>query len=236
MKKIFILVLLIGIALSKLRSTVSPCASMEPNSPGDCFSQKTEFFQQTCCYFYGTYKNLDGETVTGPACLEAYRKDVSTGARKSETQKKIEAGTYWENYPAITNIESFLCFDEISECEKQQPAKGEDDCFNSHPELNSETCCYLESDWHKDDRHEDEIKKSCVDIYTADVQTEEGIEEVKEKIKNGTYWTDDDYGYAKKINAFKCKKSQSVLAQVPIASSNYLINNLLILAFVLFLF
>ena len=215
MKKNLILVFLIGFVFSKLRTTTSPCVLREPNSPGDCYSQETEFFQQTCCYFIGTYQNSDGQKVTGKSCLEAYRYDVADGKRKSETQKKIEAGTYWENYPAITDMTAFSCFDEISECEKMQPAENEDACFSLKPELNKEVCCYLESDWKEGDQYEDNLK-SCVDIVAADVETEEGIQQTIEKIKQGTYW-DGDYGYPTKVGKLVCKKASN-------SSTNLMIN------------
>ena len=146
MKRIVFLGLILGVSL-KL-SENSPCVLATPSNPQDCYSKETEKMQQTCCYFYGKYKDINsGNFVTGPSCLEAYKSDVNTGKNKAETQKKIEAGTYWPDYPAITNLDAFSCFDEISECEKIQPANGEDSCVGAHPELNNEVCCYLESDW-----------------------------------------------------------------------------------------
>ena len=238
MNKLLIFGLIIGVVFTKLREN-SHCVLANPDTPQDCFSQKTEHFQQTCCYFEGTYQDTDGKMKTGKSCLEAFKYDVSNGKRKAETQKKIEEGTYWTeypDYPGIKDIESFVCFDEISECEKMQPAKGEDDCYNAHPELTSESCCYIESDWHKGDHHEDNIEKSCIDIFTEDVQTPEGLEETKERIKNGTYWPDGDYGYAKVINAFRCKKSTISQQEDPVASSSSLMVNLLVISLILFLF
>ena len=163
---------------------------------------------------------------TGKGCLEAYRSDVSTGERKAETQKRIEAGTYWNDYPAITNIKKFSCFSEVSECEKMQPAPNEDACFASHPELTNEVCCYLESNWVEDGKTETNLK-SCVDILAKDVETEEGIQKTIERIKNNSYW-DGDYGYATVIDKLVCKKGTS--------SSSKLITNLFALALALLVF
>lgn len=226
MNKAFILGLLIGFSLSvePLREEYSECVQAVPNSPEECFPLKTEYFQQTCCYFYGTYKDLEGKTVTGPACLEAYKKDVSTGARKAETQKKIEDGKYWPDYDPITNIKSFLCYGLTSECEKIQPADNEEDCFNSYPELTSEGCCYLESDWKEGDKYE-KMQKNCVDILLKDSKTKKDIEKTKARILNGTYW-DGDFGEPKEIKTLKCKNT----------NSSSLKTNLLALALILFLF
>lgn len=209
MSKLFIFCLLFGFSLLlspteyNLKADNSQCVDMHPTKPEDCFNAKAEYFRQTCCYFEGKYQGDDGQYVTGPACLEANLFDVSTGARKFETQKKIEAGTYWKDYPGITNIESFKCFDTYSECKKRQPVSDPNECFSSKPELPTQSCCYLESDWKTEERHESDIVGSCVDIYTADANTTEKIEETKKKIMAGTYWKGNT-GHATKINKLVC--------------------------------
>lgn len=212
MEKIFIFCLLFGSSLFltpteyHLKDDNSQCVNIHPTKPEDCFSAETEFFRQTCCYFEGKYQDVDGQYVTGPACLEANLSDVSTGARKFETQKKIEAGTYWKDYPPITNIQSFKCFDTYSECKKRQPVSDPNECFSSKPELTTQSCCYLESDWKTADKHEAEVVGSCVDIYLTDSATEEKIEETKKKIMSGTYWK-NNAGYATKINKLVCEST-----------------------------
>lgn len=230
MDKIFILGLLIGFTLSEEPyEENSPCELAEPESPGDCFAARPEFLEQTCCFFRGTFLPIEGgEKVHKNACLEAYRRDVSTGEKKAETQKKIEEGTYWKDYPSIDNIESFLCFDEISECEKIQPAENKEECFNAHPELTSETCCYIESDWVEPNWYGDGrsgIRSKipyCVDIRKKDIKNKKAMKEVENMIKNHTYWEGID-GFATTISNFKC-------------FSNSLKINLFTLALVLFAF
>ena len=220
MNKIFIFGIIIGVALSD-----SPCAQATPENPEDCFSLETEYFQQTCCYFYGTYEDPGKEKITGPACLEAYKRDVSTGKRKAETQKKIEDGKYWEGYPGIKNIESFLCFDPISECEKNQPVKNEEQCYSAHAELTSETCCFIESDWVEPNFYgEGKEKKEGVIKYCADIQKEDtkNIDKLKDKIIKAEYW-DGVEGHPTEIKSLKC-------------FSNSLNINLIALALVLFIF
>ena len=205
-------------------STLSPCAQAVPTNPQDCYSLKGEFLTQTCCYFEGKYKDLTKEeTKEGPGCLEAFRSDVNNGANKAETQKKIEAGTYWENYPPITDLKAFNCFDEISECEKIQPAKNEDSCIGAHAELNNEICCYIESDWTEPDGTHENNLKYCVDIVAADVETEEKKQATIEKIKAGTYWDPDTVGKASTVAKLVCKKAKS-------SSSSFLFINLLTIA------
>ena len=228
MNKIFILGLTIGVALSlETSKELSPCAKASSiEDPEECFSLETEFFQQTCCFFNGTYKDPGKKEKKGGACLEAYKSDVSTGKRKAETQAKIEKGEYWENYEGIKDIESFLCFDTISECEKNQPAENEEQCFSSYPELTSETCCYIESDWVEPDfygegkeKHEKDIIRYCVDIDKGDSKN---LDEVQKKILDGTYW--EGYpGHPTRIEKFKCF---SISLNI----------NLLALALVLFIF
>ena len=207
MNKIFLISLLIGstILIEPFRED-SPCVQLQPENPEDCFKSDPEFFRQTCCYFEGNY-SVDGTYKVGKACLEANRSDVSTGERKFETQKKIEAGTYWEDYPPITNIESFLCYDTISDCEKRQPAANENECFAAKPELLNEGCCYIESDWVKGDKHEKDVIGACVDVGLEDSLTEQKIEETKKKIIDGTYWG-EEYGHATKINKLVCANTQ----------------------------
>ena len=90
MNKIFILGLLIGFSLSQKPSNInSECVMTKPDGPYDCFDKTAEYFEQTCCYFIGTYQDVDSnEFVHGKGCLEAFRIDVSTGEKKAETQKK----------------------------------------------------------------------------------------------------------------------------------------------------
>ena len=227
MIRIILLGLILGFSL-ELKDDYSPCVTANPTNPEDCYALETEKIQQTCCFFYGKYQGLDGQMRTGPSCLEANRSDVNTGKHKSETQKKIEAGTYWPDYPAITDLKSFSCFVDISECEQIQPAENEDSCVGAQPELNSQTCCYLESDWHVGDRSETKIK-SCVDVFSEDVATEAKKQETIEGIKNGSYWG-EEYGYAGNVYKLVCKTSKSS------SSSTSLMINLLSLALVLFMF
>ena len=202
---LFLLVLGLSLELTNVRED-SPCVSAKPKKPEDCYSLTHEKTTQTCCYFEGKYK--DGDTFkTGKACLEAYRSDVNTGERKAETQKKIEAGTYWPDYPGITDLKSFSCFSKISECEKIQPAKDENECLNAHPELNNQVCCYFESDWIEGTKRETDLKY-CLDITAADVETEEKKKETMERLINSTYW-DGDYGHPSKIDKLVCKKATS---------------------------
>ncbi len=211
MKKFMILVLLIGISLAvePLKTTISPCVQKaNPKSPEDCFELDTQEFGQTCCYFEGTYTDEGESPVNGAACLEAFRIDVSNGTIKHETQKKIEEGTYWKNYPPIKNISRFLCYDSISECEKKQPAPNENECFNAKAELTNEGCCYLESDWEEGERKQEEIMGYCIDIKLADSETQKKIEDTKAKILNGTYW-DGDYGKPTKIKKLVCANTKS---------------------------
>ena len=221
MNKIFIFVLLIGVALSV---NDSPCVLATPTNPEDCFSLEAEYFQQTCCFFYGTYES-EGKFITGPACLEAYKRDVSTGKRKAETQKKIEEGKYWKGYPGIKDIESFLCFDSVSECEKNQPVEKPEQCYSAHAELTSETCCFIESDWVEPNFYgegkpkEEGMLKYCADIEKEDTKK---IEELKDKIIKGEYW-DGVEGHPNTIKSLKC-------------FSNSLNINLIALALVLFIF
>ena len=215
MNKIFILGLLIGFSLSLKSSTEnSECVTAEPNGPQDCFNKTTEYFEQTCCYFIGSYKDDENsEYKHGPACLEAFRIDVSTGEKKAETQKKIENGEYWKDYPPIKNIESFVCYSPISECEKIQPAKDEDECFSAQPELTSDKCCYVESDWVEGDKYEKNLKY-CADIRIDDSKTRNLLEETVITRKKG---------YATNIKKIKCFSTSLKI-------------NLLALALVLFIF
>ena len=232
MKRIILLGLLLGFSLARSNEENSPCVLAEPNSPEECYSKITEKIQQTCCYFNGTYKHHEsGEFVTGAACLEAYRSDVNTGKHKSETQKKIEEGTYWDGYPAIKDLKAFSCFVDISECEQIQPAENEDSCVGAQPELNNQICCYLESDWEDESGTRKEKKlKSCVDIFAEDVATEEKKQETIEKIKDGSYWG-LEYGKAGEVYKLVCKK-----AVTPTTSSTSLMINLLSFALVLLMF
>ena len=232
MKRIILLGLLLGFSLAWSNEENSPCVLAKPKSPEECYYNNTEKIQQTCCYFYGTYKDLEtGEFVTGAACLEAYRSDVNTGKHKSETQKKIEAGTYWDGYPAIKDLKAFSCFVDISECEQIQPAENEDSCVGAQPELNNQICCYLESDWEDEDGARKETHlKSCVDIFAEDVATEEKKKETIEKIKDGSYWG-LEYGKAGQVYKLVCKK-----AVTPTTSSTSLMINLLSFALVLLMF
>ena len=222
MNKIFIFGIIIGVALSQN----SPCVQATPKNPEDCFSLATEYFQQTCCYFIGSYKDDENsEYKHEAACLEAYKRDVSTGKRKAETQKKIEDGKYWEGYPGIKNIESFLCFDPVSECEKNQPVENEEQCYSAHAELTSETCCYIESDWVEPNFYgEGKEKKEGVIKYCADIQKEDtkNIDKLKDKIIKAEYW-DGVEGHPTEIKSLKC-------------FSNSLNINLIALALVLFIF
>ena len=231
MKRIILLGLLLGFSLARLNED-SQCVQATPGKPEDCYSLTTEKIQQTCCYFNGTYKDHDSDNYeTGAACLEAYRSDVNTGKHKSETQKKIEAGTYWEGYPAITELKAFSCFVDISECEQIQPAENEDSCVGAQPELNNQICCYLESDWEDESGTRKEKKlKSCVDIFAEDVATEEKKQETIEKIKDGSYWG-LEYGKAGEVYKLVCKK-----AVTPTTSSTSLMINLLSFALVLLMF
>jgi hypothetical protein len=228
MKRIILFVLILGFSL-ELSDEDSECVRATPNSPEECYSLTPEKIHQTCCYFEGRYYDTaSGQYKSGPSCLEAYRSDVNTGKNKAETQKKIEAGTYWDGYPAITDMKAFSCFVDISECEQIQPAKNEDSCVGAQPELNNEICCYLESDWYDPDGRNETNLKSCVDVIAADVENEQKKQETIEKIKNGTYWP--GYGYAKNVNKLVCKKA------VTPSSSTSLMTNLLSLALVLFMF
>ena len=215
MNKIFILGLLIGFSLSQKPSNInSECVMTKPDGPYDCFDKTAEYFEQTCCYFIGTYQDVDSnEFVHGKGCLEAFRIDVSTGEKKAETQKKIENGEYWPDYPGIKNIESFVCYSPISECEKIQPAKDEDECFSAQPELNSDKCCYVESDWVEGDKYEKNLKY-CADIRIDDSKTRNLLEETVITRKKG---------YATNIKKIKCFSTSLKI-------------NLLALALVLFIF
>ena len=217
MNKIVILGLLIGFSLSmKPSKEDSPCVLKEPDGPEECFNEATEYFEQTCCFFIGTYKNVNNETVHGKGCLEALRIDVSTGEKKAITQKKIENGTYWENYEGIQNMESFLCYSPISECEKIQPAKNEEECYNAHPELTSEKCCYVESDWVEGDKIETNLKY-CADIR-IDSYNRYNLEEYNNNVLRKSV-----KGRATNIKKIKCFSTSLKI-------------NLLALALVLFIF
>ena len=87
MKRIVFLGLILGVSL-KL-SENSPCVLATPSNPQDCYSKETEKMQQTCCYFYGKYKDINSDNfVTGPACLEAYKSDVNRVKTKQKLKKK----------------------------------------------------------------------------------------------------------------------------------------------------
>ena len=229
MKTILLLLLILGSSLElSPNEELSECGRSE-NAKGldDCKNLKTELIQQTCCYFYGKYKDTNSsEYKTGGACLEARKRDVATGEKKSETQKKIEAGTYWSNgYPPITDITAFQCFDEFSECEKMDPADDENSCFGLHPQLNSEKCCYVESDWVLDGKTETNYKY-CLDVKAADVETEEKKQATIKMIESGLYW-DSSYGHPTKVDKLICGST---------SSSTSLMINLFVLALILFVF
>ena len=229
MQKFLILSLLIGIVLSVEPEVYSPCVLATPESPEECFSLAPEFFRQTCCYFEGTYDIGNGTFVTGKACLEANRIDVSNGTIKHKTQEKIEKGEYWPDYPGIKDIKSFLCYGAISECETKQPVDNENECFNAKAELTSEGCCYLKSDWKEGNRHEKEVIGACVDIKLVDSATAEKMEETKKRILNGSYW-DGDFGEPTKIEKFVCANTKST------NSSVFMKLNFLILSLLFFMF
>ena len=227
MKRILILSLMLWLSLELSNfQAESQCTLATPEKPEDCYSLVPSTQVQTCCFFIGSYNDGDGYK-TGKRCLEANRSDVNTGEHKAETQKKIEAGTYWSNYPPIKDIQSFSCFTKISECERIQPAKDENSCFSAYPELNNQVCCYLESDWTQYGRTETDLKY-CLDIDAVDVETEEKKEITKQKIINSTYW-DGDYGHPNKIDKLVCKNPSS-------SSSSSLMINLLVVALILLLF
>ena len=149
------------------------------------------------------------------------------------TNQKLKKRSKKENIgkvPAITDLKAFSCFVDISECEQIQPAENEDSCVGAQPELNSQICCYLESDWHDLDGRSETHIKSCVDVFAEDVATDEKLEETKQKIKEGNYW-DPKYGRAGEVYKLVCKK-----AVTPTTSSTSLMINLLSLALVLFMF
>lgn len=229
MQKLFLLGLLIGNLLYVSPSTedLSECVLKKPTSERDCFDSEPLNFKQTCCYFEGTYEDTDGTMTTGKACLEADRIDVSNGTIKHETQKKIEAGTYWADYPPITDIKSFLCYDEISECEKKKPVKSASECFKAKPELLSEGCCYIEADWEYNGKYEEEMVGFCLDIRLEDSLTKKKVQETITKLKNGSYWEGANYGFAHNIQKLVCANTQnSFMMKV----------NFLILSLLLFIF
>ena len=154
--------------------------------------------------------------------------------KNMKLKKKIEEGKYWENYPPITNIQSFLCYDQVSECEKKQPASSEKECFAAKAELLSEGCCYLESDWKEGDRHEKDIVGSCVDIRLEDSETEEKIEETKRRIISASYWEGID-GYATQIKKLVCANTKKKDDDKIIDNSSFLMKvNFLLLSLFLF--
>ena len=227
MKTILLLLLVLGSSIELTPNALSPCgSSSDVKGIDECKVLRTEKISQTCCYFYGKYKDADSDQYkTGGACLEVDKRDVATGEKKSETQKKIEAGTYWPGYPGITDLEAFQCFDDLSECEKMDPADNENSCFGLHPQLNKQKCCYVESDWVLGDANETNYKY-CLDIVAADVETEEKKQATIEKIIKGEYW-DPKYGHPTKINKLECGTT---------SSSTSLMANLFALALILFVF
>ena len=71
-----------------------------------------------------------------------------------------------------------------SACESTVNPKGFSDCQGKETEFKTETCCYVKSKMKKDS----EDLFNCIDVTAKDVETDEGLERVKELIKNGTYW------------------------------------------------
>ena len=148
--------------------------------------------------------------------------------KNQKLKKKIEAGTYWSNgYPPITDITAFQYFDQLSECEKMNPAENENSCVGLHPQLNKEKCCFVESDWVLDGKTETNYKY-CLDVVAADVETEDKKKATIEKIIKGEY-LDAKYGHPTKIDKFVGGTGST-------SSSASLMVNLFVLAFILFMF
>ena len=105
----------------------------------------------------------------------------------------------------------------LSPCEQTQDVKGFADCKGKGTEFDTEVCCYCES---KMDYNPDYVNHTCIDVTAADVQTPEGIEDVKKRIANGSYWEDYDQTgeildlvcYDKKTNGSDSRTQLSLFA------------------------
>ncbi len=151
----------------------SECEAIdEPTRLLDCEGEKTEFRTETCCYLKGT---LGGESVQ--ECVDIKQEDMKN---LEDVKTKLKNGQYWAGYTEkYTNIETLECPE--SACEAIYEPTGYSDCKDMRSQSDEEKCCYVKAIYQGNE------DSWCGDIKKTD---ESNLDNVKESIKDGTYWAE----------------------------------------------
>ena len=86
-----------------------------------------------------------------------------------------------------------------SPCETQKNPKNFEDCTRRSTEYIYEICCYLKASSNDSNIMEEE----CIDITRDDTRNQGTLNLAKEKIKNCTYWEDNNETYYM-IESLRC--------------------------------
>lgn len=161
----------------------NPCEeTMKPKEFKDCYGKEVSDDENECCYFYAEKNTGKGNAQR---CVSIKKEDCGGYEALKSIVDEIAEGDYWDDFPMeYSEVKELTCEKGQflqSDCEKTHMPSPES-CKGKSVSITREKCCYL-----KGRVEGDELAPECVDILKEDTND---LEIVKERIKNGTYWSD----------------------------------------------